>query len=259
MSPKTPMSSNFWEGIQGLTSVPSLLQGLGAAPIFSPTCLFFFFFSGFWGDYQQRATITMQFSQHLKRQQNTLDVKSPHQKDPVSGSWPGVAGLQTGLRDPSLQPKKFPCWTKEKQESISKQQQAEKKSAWGETSPVSAQQENVRWYFAFPAPVCWVVQQQPTACACFLGRAWEKGQDVKKKTNLRPSRESCLHWPWENVKGRIELRPRSSFPPLNPPTLPQNPDTKWSLLEQSPARRDGNSLYSIISGQITQLGHRYKS
>lgn len=78
-------------------------------------------------------------------------------------------------------------------------------------SPVSAQQENVRWYFAFPAPVCCVVQQHQTAYAGFPGRGWQEGPDVKKTTNLRPSRESCLHWPWENAKGRIGLSPCSSF------------------------------------------------
>lgn len=198
----------------------------------------------------------MQFSQHLKRQQNTLDGKSPHHTE-RSCAWKLARGCWPAdwIARSIFAAKNFPCWTKEMQESVSKQKQAGKKS---ETSPVSAQQENVRWYFAFTAPVCCVVQQLPTACACFLGRGWEEGPDVKT-TNLRPSRDSCLHWTWENVKGRTGLSPCSSFPPLNSQIFPQNPDTKGSSLEQSPARRDGDPLYSVISGQITQLGLRCKS
>lgn len=90
----------------------------------------------------------MHLSQHLKRQQNTLSGKSPHLKDPVPGSWPGLCWPADQIARLSFAAKNFPRWTKEMQESVSKQQRAggkkkKKKSAGGETSPSSPQQANV--------------------------------------------------------------------------------------------------------------------
>lgn len=238
------MASYFWAGVQGLISVPSLPQGLGAASVGKHML----FFSLFLGLLSAGATFEMYLSQHLKRQQNTLNGKSSHRKDPVTGSRPGRAGLCTRLREMALQPRIFPAGPKKCGSLFPGSSEQKKKSAWGETSPSSPQQANVSWYFASLAPVCCVVQQHPRTRVHFPGR---ETADVKRTTNLRPSRESCLHWPWRNIKGRVGLNPSSPSQqhiPWNPLTLSQHLHSNWYSLEQSPARGEGDSLYSVISG-----------
>lgn len=50
------MASYSWAGVQGLISVPSLLQGLGAASVGKH--MLFFFPLSFRGDYQQEPLST---------------------------------------------------------------------------------------------------------------------------------------------------------------------------------------------------------
>lgn len=95
------MASYFWARIQGLISASSLLQGSGAAS--EGKCSFFPPLS-FQGYYQQEPLSKCIPLNIWRGSKNTLNRKSPHLKDPVAGSQPGLAGLQTRLWDTVLQP-----------------------------------------------------------------------------------------------------------------------------------------------------------
>lgn len=132
------MSSHFWEGIQGLTSVPSLLQGLGAAPVFSPACIFFLWFLGWLSaETHSHNAIPSTFEEAA----GYSGWKIPTSERSCAwmlarGCWPAdpIARFISAAKN-------FPCWTKEMQKSISKQQQAGKKKkcmGWDESSQCTA-------------------------------------------------------------------------------------------------------------------------
>lgn len=165
------MASYFWARIQGLISASSLLQGSGAAS--EGKCSFFPPLS-FQGYYQQEPLSKCIPLNIWRGSKNTLNRKSPHLKDPVAGSQPGLAGLQTRLWDTVLQPVIFFTVGPKKCRSLfpSSSEQKKKKSTGGEMSSGSPQWGNISFCVASQSPECGVVQQAGCACGHFPGRGW---------------------------------------------------------------------------------------